>query len=115
MGAGPCCGIRSPWVRFDDDRLLQLVPRTFTYTSAGLTLTRLQLPLRLGWALTVHRAQGATLTRAELQLDGAFDFGQVYVALSRVESLAGLWIRGQPITQRLVKAHPKVIEFYGLA
>jgi len=53
-----------------------------------------------------------TIERAELQLDDAFDFGQVYVALSRVTSLNGLWIRGGNITQSVVKAHPKVTTFY---
>jgi hypothetical protein len=53
-----------------------------------------------------------TLDRLELQLDDAFDHGQVYVALSRVASMAGLWIKGTAITQKLVKAHPDVIEFH---
>lgn len=62
--------------------------------------------------LTVHKSQGMTLDRLELQLDDAFDYGQVYVALSRVTSLNGLWIKGKPITQKIVKAHPDVIEFH---
>ena len=53
-----------------------------------------------------------TLDRAELQLDDAFDYGQAYVALSRVTSLKGLWIRGGLITPAVVKAHPKVKEMY---
>jgi ATP-dependent DNA helicase PIF1 len=53
-----------------------------------------------------------TIERAELQLDDAFDYGQAYVALSRVTSLGGLWVRGGRITQSVVKAHPKVAAFY---
>ena len=53
-----------------------------------------------------------SLSRAELLLDDAFDFGQVYVALSRVTSLQGLWVRGGRITQAVVKAHPAVLDFY---
>ncbi len=53
-----------------------------------------------------------TLDRLELQLDDAFDYGQVYVALSRVTSLTGLWIKGKAITQQIVKAHPDVIKFH---
>jgi hypothetical protein len=53
-----------------------------------------------------------TIERAELQLDDAFDFGQVYVALSRITSLDGLWVRGGQITQNVVKCHPKVKLFY---
>jgi hypothetical protein len=61
--------------------------------SAGAKHTRLQIPLKLGWALTVHRAQGMTLSRVELMLEGAFACGQAYVALSRVTGLQGLWMR----------------------
>ena len=53
-----------------------------------------------------------SLSRAELMLSDAFDYGQVYVALSRVTSLEGLWIRGGRITQAVVKAHPSVLAFY---
>ena len=53
-----------------------------------------------------------TLSRAELQLGDAFAAGQAYVALSRVTSLNGLWIRGGAITQRVVRADPKALEFY---
>ena len=69
---------------------------------------RIQLPLKLAWALTVHKAQGMTLSRAELMLQDAFAAGQAYVALSRVTSLAGLWLSGLDITQGMVKAHPEV-------
>jgi ATP-dependent DNA helicase PIF1 len=75
-------------------------------------MTRSQLPLKLAWSLTVHKSQGMTIERAELQLDDAFDYGQVYVALSRITSLDGLWVRGGRITQSVVKAHPKVKAFY---
>lgn len=75
-------------------------------------MTRFQLPLKLAWSLTVHKSQGMTIERAELQLDDAFDYGQVYVALSRITSLNGLWVRGGSITQAVVKAHPKVKAFY---
>merc|ERR1711924_341489 len=107
-------GLPCPIVRFDNGKLVQVDPHAFSQSSVGSTgeLTRIQLPLKLGWALTVHRAQGCTLPRAELQLENAFDYGQAYVALSRVKSLNGLWIRGKPVTQREVKAHSKVLHFY---
>ena len=45
-------------------------------------------------------------------MDKAFDYGQTYVALSRVRSLDGLWL-SKPIQSRAVKAHPTVLKFYG--
>ena len=53
-----------------------------------------------------------TLQTAELDLARCFDDGMAYVALSRVTSLDGLWIRGGRITQAVVKAHPSVLAFY---
>jgi hypothetical protein len=53
-----------------------------------------------------------TLSRAELLLADAFAPGQVYVALSRVTALAGLWLSGAAITQSCVRAHPAVVDFY---
>ena len=102
-----------PVVRFDTGLELAVQPASFFQGGPGGAVVRVQLPLKLAWALTVHKSQGMSLTRAELMLHDAFDYGQVYVALSRVTSLAGLWIRGGTITQRVVKAHPDVIEFYG--
>lgn len=52
-----------------------------------------QLPVRLGWAVTIHKAQGATLERARIDLGRrAFSPGQTYVALSRLTSLDGLYL-----------------------
>ena len=68
-----------------------------------------QFPLRLAWAMTIHKAQGLTLDSAYLDIRAAREPGQAYVAVSRVRSLAGLnfkeWFKG-------VHVSPEAIEFY---
>jgi ATP-dependent DNA helicase PIF1 len=141
-------------VTFDTGQRLTVEPTSFFQGGPGGAVVRIAMPLRLAWALTVHKSQGMSLSRAELMLSDAFDvrarllacrrarvrlprafvrlthvasshaccfvsmpppscqFGQVYVALSRVTSMGGLWIRGGRITQHVVKAHPDVLQFY---
>lgn len=69
-----------------------------------------QIPLKLAYATTVHRSQGATIDYAEVDMEGIFEYGQAYVALSRVKSLDGLSIK--EFRPDVIRAHPKVIEFY---
>jgi ATP-dependent DNA helicase PIF1 len=70
-----------------------------------------QLPLILAWALTIHKAQGATLDVAEIDAgSGIFECGQTYVALSRVKSLEGLYLTS--FDARKIRIHKKVQEFY---
>jgi ATP-dependent exoDNAse (exonuclease V) alpha subunit len=71
-----------------------------------------QYPLRLAWAITVHKSQGMSLDAARMDLSGAFEYGQGYVALSRVRSLAGLYLDG--INDKALEMHPIVVKKDGL-
>jgi ATP-dependent DNA helicase PIF1 len=65
-----------------------------------------QLPLRLAWAITVHKSQGMSLDAAVIDLSQAFEYGQGYVAISRVRNLSGLFLEG--FNERALELHPKV-------
>ena len=67
-----------------------------------------QVPLRLAWAITVHQSQGMSMDAAVMDLSQVFEFGQGYVALSRVRRLSGLYILG--INEHALKVHPKILE-----
>ncbi len=67
-----------------------------------------QIPLRLAWAITVHKSQGMSLDAAVIDLSNAFEFGQGYVALSRVRTLEGLFLEG--FNNRALLLHPAVVE-----
>lgn len=72
---------------------------------------RKQIPLRLAYAITIHKAQGATLDSALIDIGtSTFEYGQAYVALSRVKSLESLYI--WDVEPSAFRAHPKVKEFY---
>jgi uracil-DNA glycosylase len=74
-------------------------------------VSRSQVPLRLAWAQTTHKAQGSTLDAALVDIgSGVFEYGQAYVALSRVRNLDALYVYDFDPTA--FKAHPKVKEFY---
>ncbi|MDP1709812.1 MAG: helicase, partial [Candidatus Komeilibacteria bacterium] len=66
-----------------------------------------QLPLRLAWAITVHKSQGMSLDGAVMDLSGVFEFGQGYVALSRVRRLSGLYLLGW--NRRAFEVHPEIV------
>ena len=73
-----------------------------------------QIPLRLAWAITIHKSQGLTFDRAIINAGRAFSHGQVYVALSRCRTLDGL-ILATPISSDIITTDPDVIQFTSYA
>lgn len=70
-----------------------------------------QIPLIYAWAITIHKAQGVTLDSAIIDIGkNIFEYGQSYVALSRVKSLEGLYLTSFDYTK--IMANPKVKKFY---
>ena len=99
-----------PVVLFDNGRQVAVGPAEYSSYVGGKYGNRLQIPIKLAFALTVHKSQGMSLSRVEVDLSDAFDFGQCYVALSRAVSTAGLRVRG--FDPARVKAHPLAVQFY---
>lgn len=71
-----------------------------------------QYPLRLAWAVTIHKSQGKTFDKIIINLGkGAFEVGQTYVALSRCTTLEGIILK-QPIRPRDIMIDERIIDFY---
>ncbi|MFA6295410.1 MAG: AAA family ATPase [Candidatus Paceibacterota bacterium] len=100
----------APTPDFPNGRTITIEKATWVIEDDGKTLAELnQYPLRLAWAITVHKSQGMSLDAIEVDLSRAFEPGMGYVALSRVRTLAGLTILG--INENAFKVHPEVLEY----
>ena len=120
-GYGLCNGSQGKVLRFSEQGLpvvkfngipipITVGPHTWQSESVpqiGIS----QIPLMLSWALTIHKSQGATLDTAEIDVGSdVFEAGQTYVALSRVKSLEGLFLKDFKFQK--VITNKKVKEFY---
>lgn len=107
-------------IEFPDGEIAEVAPFTWEATRPvieGGTLQRevvgtfTQLPFKLAWAITIHKSQGQTLERLVVDLSGGmFSTGQLYVALSRCTSLAGLVLK-RPVLPKDLKVDRRIARF----
>jgi ATP-dependent DNA helicase PIF1 len=91
-------------------RVIQVGKHSWALEEDGKERARVtQLPIRLAWAITIHKSQGMSLDSAEIDLSRAFTPGMGYVALSRVRSLDGVFLKG--INKTALQMHPDIFEF----
>lgn len=100
-----------PIVETVDGKKISAEPETWIKEDDGKELASIkQVPLRLAWAITIHKSQGMTLDAAEIDLSRAFEPGQGYVALSRIKSLEGLTLMGLNDTALSVDKRVRTID-----
>jgi hypothetical protein len=99
----------APAVRTKAGKRIVAEPVTWKIEESGKERASVtQVPLRLAWAITVHKSQGMSLDAAVIDLSRAFEYGQGYVALSRLRKLSGLHLLG--LNERALRVHPQAIE-----
>lgn len=119
LGTVTDCGAHAVTVAIDGKPSLRVeqvdfkLKTTFDAQGRDKEVVRWQIPLRLAWAITVHKSQGMTIPRVSVELARAFAPGQAYVALSRAGSLEGLNIEAWS-GRASVHAHPAVLRYLGV-
>jgi ATP-dependent DNA helicase PIF1 len=102
----------TPIVKFHNGKILPIT-KQYWQSEEYPCIAIGQIPLCLAYAMTIHKMQGTTLSMAEIDIGRTvFEYGQIYVALSRIQSLDGLYLLN--FHPQKVKANPKVVEFYKL-
>ncbi|HRH24111.1 MAG TPA: AAA family ATPase [Candidatus Paceibacterota bacterium] len=100
-------GTGYPVVELRDGRRIAVAPQEWVVEENGKVRAKLtQVPLRLAWAITIHKSQGASMDAAMIDLSRAFEYGQGYVALSRLRTLEGLYLLGW--NENALAIHPAV-------
>ena len=100
----------TPTVRLQNGRLVNVGPMEWAIEENNNKKASIfQLPLRLAWAITIHKSQGMSLDNAEIDLSKTFVYGMGYVALSRVRTLAGVKLVG--FKRESLQVDPLVLEF----
>ncbi|MEN9614354.1 MAG: hypothetical protein RLZZ347_661 [Candidatus Parcubacteria bacterium] len=97
-----------PVIQTRGGRKVTIEPLEWTLEENGKIKAQIrQVPLRLAWAITVHKSQGMSLDEAVMDLSQVFEYGQGYVALSRVRRLSGLYLLGW--NERAFQVHPEIL------
>ncbi len=97
-----------PIVKTKQGERITVEPMDWTVEDGGKIQAKItQFPLRLAWAITVHKSQGMSLDEAIMDLRQVFEYGQGYVALSRVKRLSGLYLLGW--NERTFEVHPQIL------
>ena len=102
-----------PMVDFENGHTVIMQPAAWGMMDGETVLASVkQVPLRCAWAITIHKSQGMTLDRARMDLRRTFAPGMGYVALSRVESMDGLYLDG--INERAFLVSPEAVRLDGI-
>ena len=104
-----CDGSLFPYVEFDNGISHLVIPEQWELEYDKNSVKAVQIPLMLCWAITIHKSQSLTLEKAMIELGDCFCEHQVYVALSRVRSLDGLYLTS--FNERKIMVNKKVIGF----
>ena len=100
-------GKEYPLVKFDNNVETLITPVEWQIELNDTNVTGIQLPLMLCWAITIHKSQSLTLERAIVELDDCFCEAQIYVALSRLRNLEGLFIKS--LNPKKIMVNQKVL------